>query len=133
MRKIIRSIFINFLCFWLIAEFLPAIDYSNNLKILFIASLTLFLFNLLVKPLLNLVFLPINLITLGSFRWVVNIIVLYLVTIFVSGFYIKPFSFSGINFNGFIIPALNFSTFWSFLLVSFLISVISDTINYLMK
>lgn len=133
MRKIIRSIFINFLCFWLIAELLPAIDYSRNFKILIFASLMLLLVNFLIKPFLTLLFLPINLITLGTFRWIINIIVLYLVTIFVSGFYIKPFLFPGLNFSGFIIPALNFSTFWSFLLVSFLISVISDTINYLMK
>lgn len=133
MKRIIRNILVNCFCFWLISSIIPAIDYSRNFVVLFYASLTLSLVNFLVKPLLNILFLPLNLITLGTFRWVTNIIVLYLVTVLIPEFSITPFHFAGYSSAGFILPPLYFNLFFTYLLIAFLFSVISDIIYSLFK
>jgi len=102
------------------------IDNEDSQKILSI-------FNLLIKPLLNLLLLPVNLLTLGAFRWVVNVVTLFLVTLFVPGFRITNFSFVGLSFSGFVIPAFNLSFFWSLILVSFLIEILFGFINWIFK
>jgi len=133
MKTIFRSIFVNFLCFWFIAVFLPVIQYGGKIEVLIFASLALAIVNWFVKPILNIFFLPLNLITLGSFRWIVNIIVLYLVTVIVSDFKIISFLFPGFQFQGFSIPPINFNIFFAYLLVAFLSSLISDIIYSIFK
>lgn len=133
MKKVLRALLINFFCFWLISFIFPAIDYSNDLKVLIIASLTLSFVNFFVKPILNLLFFPLNLITLGTFRWVINIIVIALVTVIIPEFKIHSFLFAGVNLYGFTIPKMFFSLFWSYLLVSFLLAVFSDMIYSIFK
>lgn len=133
MKSIIRNIVLNSFCLWIISSVSGAVNFSNKLEVLIFASISLAIVNLLVKPLLNLIFLPLNLITLGTFRWVVNIMVLFLVTVLVPGFHIQDFVFSGLNFAGFVIPAIKFNVLLSFLAVSFLLSILSDMIYWLFK
>lgn len=133
MKGFFRTILVNFLSLLVIAKTLGAISYSESFLVLFWASVTLTLFNLLVKPLLNLLLMPINLLTLGAFKWVVNAIVLFLVTMFVEGFKILDFTFPGISFAGFIIPTLPIPFFWSLILISFCLEVISGFIFWIFK
>lgn len=133
MKSILKNFLLNFFCLLLISYLIPAIDYSGKTEILILASLVLALVNILIKPLLNILFLPINLISLGMFRWVINVIVLGLVTIIVPTFKIKSFFFSGFNFQGFIIPSFNVSLLWSYVLVSFLITLILNFLNSILK
>lgn len=133
MKTFLRNIFLNFLSLLLISKLTSAINFADNFVILFWAALCLTLFNLLIKPLLNLLMTPINLLTLGAFRWVINVIVLFLVTIFVPGFKIVGFSFNGLSLSGFVIPSFHLSFFWSLVLVSFIVEVISGMFSWLLK
>jgi len=133
MKSVLRNFFINFFAFWLIATLFSAIDFSGRIDVLLFASLALSIANLLVRPILNLIFLPLNLITMGGFRWIVNVIVLYLVTLFIPGFIIKPFEFPGLQFGGFVVPPFHFNLFWTFILISFILSLVSNIIYFLFK
>lgn len=133
MKSILKRVFVNFLCFLAVSGAIPAIDYSGKLLILITASVVLSVVNWLVKPILNLLFLPLNFITLGTFRWITNILLIYLVTIITPEFKITPFLFPGINFQGFIIPPIYFNLFFTYLLVAFLLSIISDIIYSVFK
>ena len=128
MKNIARIIFVNFFALCLISVVLTIFDYANSLKILFYAAIALSLINWLVRPVLNIIFLPLNLITLGTFRWIVNIIVLILISLIVVEFQIKAFTFPGLTFQGFVIPVIKFSSFWTYLLAAFLLNVVSDII-----
>lgn len=133
MKSLLRNIFINFLCLFSVSEFTKSINYSHDYVILFSAAFYLTVFNLLIKPLLNLLLLPINLITLGAFRWIINVLVLLLVTLFVPGFKITGFAFPGLSLSGFVIPPISLSFIWSMVLVSFLIELSSSIINWIFK
>lgn len=133
MKSILRNIFINLISLFVVSKTLGGITFSDNLSVLFWAALCLSLFNLIVKPILNLLLMPINLLTLGAFRWVINVIVLYLVTLFVPGFSIGGIAFPGLAVSGFIIPAINLSFFWSLILLSFVIEIATGFFAWLLK
>lgn len=133
MRGFLKTILVNLFTFFFISKFIGGIDFSEKISVLLLASFCLALFNLIIRPILNLLLMPINLLTLGAFRWVINLAVLYLVTLFVPEFRIVGFTFPGFSFSGFIIPEIRFSFFWSLILISFLIEIISGFISWLFK
>ena len=73
------------------ATLLPGIDYSNDWKVLLLASLLLGVLNAVIRPVLMLVALPLLILTLGLFMLVINALLLLLVGEIVSGFEVKSF------------------------------------------
>jgi putative membrane protein len=64
----------------------------------FIVALVLSLLNGFVKPILSFLTFPINLLTLGLFSFVINVVIVYLAAHFVNGFkvsgFVQPLLFS---------------------------------------
>ena len=123
MKKFLRLILFNLVSLWLVTNVISGFSYGKDLMVLLKSAFFLTLVNLLVKPLINLLLLPINLITLGTFRWLANVIALFLVTIIVPQLTISGFVFPGFTYQGFIIPSLHLSGFWVLFLASFIISL----------
>jgi uncharacterized membrane protein YvlD (DUF360 family) len=67
--------------------------------------------------------LPLNLITFGLFSMLVNVGILYLISVFVPGFEIVAFKFEGYEILGFSIPAIQLNTFFSTLVASVFLSL----------
>ena len=86
--KLIKSTLITGLSIALLAYLLPTISYVN-LTALVLASFVLTLLNKIAKPILKILFLPVNIVTLGLFSWVINLSLLALATYFVPGFKIE--------------------------------------------
>lgn len=84
MILIVRLI-INTLALLGIAYLVPGISVDNFVTALIVA-LVLGLINALVLPLVKLLTLPINVLTLGLFSFAVNVLVFWLVSVFVPGF-----------------------------------------------
>jgi putative membrane protein len=133
LKKYLRSFVYNLIAIWFVAQFIKAIDYQGGYQTLLLATLALTAVNFLVKPLIKLLFLPINLITLGAFRWVVNVIALYIVTLLVPYFQIKPIDFPGFSYQGFVVPSFHLSLIWAFIVVSFLLSIITSFLFWLKR
>ena len=106
---------------------------EGGLLTLLIAGFSLTLLDLIVKPILNIISFPINLITLGLFSIVTNAIILYLLTVFVPGVVIKAFAFPGSSIGGITITKMEFNTLTTFLIASFILSIIVTTINWLIE
>ena len=133
MKKHLRLFLINLAALWLVTNFLAGVNISGGLQSLALTALTLTVVNLAIRPLIKLLFLPINLITLGAFRWLVNVGSLYLVTLFVPQFEIRGFRFPGYNYQGFTIPAMNLNAFWALVLVSLIISFTTTLLLWLIR
>jgi len=134
MKKIFRIILVNFFALWLVNRLFPgAIDFGWQWKTLFLAAIVLGLIDFAVKPLIKLLLLPITLLTLGTFRWMINVLTLYLVTAVVPGFAITAFDFLGFSYQGFSIPAFYATTLYAFIIVSFGLSLISSFIYWIIK
>lgn len=94
---------------------LPQVSVANTVTLL-MAGLVLAILNTLLRPLLKLVFLPINVLTLGIFGWLINIAMIYAAMWLVPGFNISPITLFGVMLN----------EFWSVALVSFLLSLLGS-------
>jgi len=63
----------------------------DPLWIVLIVGACLYVFNLIVKPIINILTLPINILTLGLFSLVINGAVFYLLGTIITGFKVETF------------------------------------------
>ena len=134
MKSLLRSFLINAGSLWVVSQILAGgISFTRGYETLALAAIVLGIINLFIRPLLNILLLPINLLTLGTFRWLVNVAALFLVTLLVPEFKIAAFYFQGFTFQGFTLPAAFIGTAWAFLLVSFLLSSTSGLLYWIIK
>ncbi|MBU5668639.1 phage holin family protein [Peptoniphilus sp. MSJ-1] len=75
MKKLISLLFVNFLSFYILDALFENIRFLN-IESVFIMGIVFALVNMTLKPILKLLSLPINIITLGLFSLVVNAAVL---------------------------------------------------------
>ena len=69
------------------------ISYDQPSSLLW-AALVLIIFNAIIKPILVIISLPILLLTLGLFLFIINAILLYCVPHFVTGFHVPSFGWA---------------------------------------
>ena len=131
MKRIIRAIVISFISLYAASLLLPSFSYSGSYMILAKASIVFALTTVFIKPVLKIVTIPINWLTLGLFACVLNVFILYITIGLVNGVYVTPFYFAGYSYNGFIFPAIAFTKFWSLVLTSFFISWVSNLLKWL--
>ena len=131
MKSLIRSFIFNIFVLQLAVNLIPGVSCEEGLKTLVLAAIALAFFNLLIKPIINLLLLPINLLTLGMFRWVVNVVILYLLTIVVPNFEIAGFQFAGFSYGNFFLPMIFINSFWNTVLVSFFLSFVLGFLYWL--
>jgi len=132
-KKYLRFFLINLFGLWLVAYIFTGVNFIGGWQTITLAALVLTLLGTLVKPLIKLLLLPVNLVTLGAFRWLINVIVLWLVTFIIPQFQINGFLFEGVNYQGFTIPSFYVATFWAFVLSSLVISFITSLTLWLIK
>lgn len=123
MRKLIIHIIGTGLSFYLTNLFIAGFTIHNTWQGLLIASVIFILINTLIKPIIKLLFLPINLLTLGLFHWLINVIVLYVFDLLYEGVTISAYQFNGYTSNLISLPSMYLSLFWVLVLSSFTISL----------
>lgn len=133
MRGILKHFIINILVLYLVTQWFSGLTIANGLNGLIVTGIGLTLMTMLARPIINLLFLPLNLITFGLFRWVSSSLTLYLVTLVVPGFKIASFHFAGLSTKWIDLPAVNFSGFMSLIAFSLIISLLSSLIYWLVK
>jgi putative membrane protein len=116
MKHLLRIYLIHLFAIWLDTLVFSTSFIIANIKVLLIAALILALLNLILKPILKLLFFPINLMTLGLFSLIINMAIFYLLLYLIPEVKILPWTFPGLNFSQFSLPAFRFE-FWSTLLV----------------
>jgi len=79
MRFIIR-ILGNCLAIYLAAYLVPGVNFKGDWKMLLLAGFVLSLINLLIKPILKLISLPLLILTFGLFSLIINMFVVWLLT-----------------------------------------------------
>lgn len=89
MKRRLFQVFVNAFAFFIAALFLP-ITASNPLNFLW-AGIVLGLVNLMIRPLIIILTIPINLITLGIFTLVINTWMIMLTSGLLPGFNVPGF------------------------------------------
>jgi putative membrane protein len=133
MRTIIKHFLIDTISLYLISQAVAGIVFAEGLYTMALAGFVLMLATMVVRPIINVLLLPINLITFGLFKWVTYAITLYIVTLVVPGFDIGQFVFNGFSSYWFSIPSITLSGVLAFIAFSFTISTVSSIFNWIFK
>lgn len=110
--RLILNLLIGTLGVWITGRVLPGV-HLDSLQAALIVAILLGIVNIVVKPILVVLTLPITLVSLGLFLFVINALMILLVDVFVSGFSVD--------------------NFWWALLFSLVVSVVTSFLNSLSK
>lgn len=133
MKRVLRHFVIDSVSIFLVSSIASGMIFQKGIETLLLTGIGLTIASLIAKPVINILMLPINLITFGLFRWVAAVAVLYIVTLIVPGFKIIGFNFAGFSSIWFDIPSLALTGVLAFLAFSLLHSLISSFIYWLIK
>lgn len=97
MKNIVKKYLITASSLFILTQAIPSFSISGGWMRLFLSSLILFILFYIVKPLINLVMLPLNLLTLNFFSWVIQVLIFYLWTAIVKDVKILSWQFPGLD------------------------------------
>ncbi len=132
MKSLLRTITFNLLALWVTSNFIPIFS-QNNFKALLTTALVLTAFEALIKPVVEILVLPLNLISFKAFFWVPQTFVLYLTTLVLPQFNITAFSLPQFSFGIIQIPTIHFGAFTGILFLGFLLSLSKKLLKWLLK
>lgn len=110
--RIIVNLLITALLVFLLANFLPGVSvdgYGSSI----IVVIVLTLLNIFIKPILQIISIPVTILTLGLFLFVINALIIWMCSGLVSGFHIDGF--------------------WYALLFSLVLSIVQSIVGGLMS
>ncbi|MCE5223757.1 phage holin family protein [bacterium] len=122
MRNFLISIVVNWISILLLDRFLPILLHANNWLSVkdwvsaLIVAVVLSLLNVLVRPILKIIAIPLNILTLGLFTFVINMIILYLASVLTANYGFK------IQHNWIVL-----------LVVAFILSILNSILYSLLK
>ena len=126
-----RDYLLNLAILWAVMQIFPGLTYVGGFQTLAVGALGLMAMNLIIIPLLKVVFLPLNILTLGIFTWVINVIALYILITILPQIKLVPYFFPGGQFLGVNIPPQNLTVLWVAIIASFMIGFASRFFHWL--
>ena len=112
--QLLKPLIRTSLVLWLLT-FLPHVSIQSVISLI-LAAITFEILFSLVKPILKILFLPINVVTLGLFSALLTLFLLWLVSYLVPGFHIGNVHILGTDLN----------QFWSLVVTALAISLLQS-------
>lgn len=130
MRGILKELVILILTIYLVSFVLKGLALQNFQSVVSLA-IVLYFGNKIVHPIIQIVLLPFNLISLGIFSSLATLLCLYAATIFLKGISVVPFIFQGVSFYGFKLSPISFTAILSFIVISVTIYFVEKVLFWL--
>jgi len=132
MKRYIRILFFNLIILWALAGIIPEITY-NSFQTLATSTLILSLLQVLVLPVVKLLFMPIQLLSFGMLRWVPALIILFLFSWLSVGYTISAITIPAIEYQQLRLPAIHLGTITSLMLFGILYSYLNRAFQWILK
>jgi len=133
MKRILRLYVFDTVALYVASQIASGLVFESGIMTLLAAGLGLVVSTLVVKPIINILLLPINLITFGLFKWASSAIALYLVTLIVPGFKIIAFNIPALSSRWLDVPAIGLEGILAFVAFSFLVFLLTSVLTWLTK
>lgn len=134
MKGILRALIFHLIALWLATQvFSGGFILGGGVLNLVIAAAILAALNLLLKPILKLLFLPINALTLGLFSIVINALVFFIFIKVVPHATVSAWTFPGLSFQSMTLPSTELSFWLTLLVISLFMSLITNLLFFLVK
>lgn len=133
MKGLARNVAIYSGALFILPNIIGGVEITGGVWTYIFGGLMLSVMMTLIKPVLNVISFPFNLMTLGFFSIFTNAFILYLLTIFVTGIMIHPYKSHGASIFGFVIPPIAFNTLFAFLASALVLAAIVMIIKWLIE
>jgi len=130
-RSIVRNIAFYSFALFLTSQVLTGVKIFGGFWTYILGGFVLTLLFFILKPIISIITLPLNIVTLGAFSFLTNAIIIYVLTIFVANISVTAFTFSGFTFAGFVIPKIYLNNFFAFLVASIMLSAIIGGLKWI--
>ncbi len=118
MRSILRNILLYAFALYLTQMIFSGLVLHDGLQTLLTGGLLLAIGFKLLKPILSVISLPFNLLTLGLFSIVIIAFIIFLITLIYPSIEIRPFTFPGVIIWGVEIHKFYVTSLLSYILIS---------------
>lgn len=88
--KLLIKVILNTVALYVVAFVVPGFEFDSYGS-LFVAAIIMGVVNSFIKPILQILFLPVSIVTLGIFAFLINVVLLWGVSYVVPGFGIYDF------------------------------------------
>lgn len=118
MRELFKKIALNSFSLFLVSLLFSGLTISGGFINFLIAGGLLALFSIILDPIVKVVTLPFNILTLGLLSFLTVLVALFALTIFYPNVAVNAFTFNGFSLLGLSIGKIAFSRFLSFVVIS---------------
>lgn len=129
MRSFLRDGLLHTFSLYITAAFYPGLIIPALFTSLLWVGFIFTLINYFVKPIIKLFLLPLNLLTLGLFRWVANVVILLILTQINPSVRLVSMTTSALTYSGFAIPPLTLTLIISYILASLILSLVYNLLD----
>jgi putative membrane protein len=132
-KKILRFTTLFTFALTLSQYFWGNLFFAHRLTTIITVAFILTLFEVFLKPVIKLLLLPINLLTLGLFRLIINTFGLYLATYLLIDFHVRNIATPSTSVYILTLPPFNFSGFWSYLVTTITLNLCFSLFKFLLS
>ncbi len=129
MRNFLRDGLLSTFSLYIAASFYPGLVVPTNFLALLLVGFIFTLINYFIKPIIKLFLLPLNLITLGLFRWVANVVILLILTQINQTIRIIAFTTEAFAYSGFAVPAIAINLTLAYIITSLILSLVYNLLD----
>ncbi len=134
MKRLLRTYLLHLFGIWVLTQIMVgSFMISGGLTSFLLAALIISAINLLLKPILQLLFFPINALTLGLFSILLNAAIFYLFLQLLPQISLLPWRFPGLSILGFQLAATQLNFLLTLLIASVFLTFITNFLLYLLK
>jgi len=130
MKKLLKNFVIFAISLYFGALIVNNVAFAKGYQTLLWASLFLTAGNFLIKPIVKFLLLPINVLTLGLFRFASGLLTIWLLAFLIGDIQFSPFNFPQTTILSQTIPSFQLTEIWSLLPFSVIILIISNILNW---
>ncbi len=131
MKGFIKGSLINSLSLFIVSIVVSGVTVTGGIAGYIIAGLILFVLSTVLDPIVKVITLPFNVLTLGLLSFLTTLVALFLMSFFYSGLTITGFDFPGFSFLGIHVSRIYFSGVLSYFAISATIYFLTRIINWI--
>ena len=133
MKYIFKKYIVITISIIVLIQFITSIQITGEWKNFLYTTFIFTILYFIGRPIANLIMLPINLLTLNLFSWIINILVFYVWTIIAKNVIINSWQFTGLNLGPIVLTSFKFADWQVIILSSILLTIIIQFMEWIIK
>jgi uncharacterized membrane protein YvlD (DUF360 family) len=133
MKQLLKKYLVTVITIYILMNIIPSFIIKGNLKNFLYICLILSFLTYLVKPIINLIMLPINIITLNLSAWIINIFIFLFWSLLMRDVTINAWDFNGINLGFINIDSIIFPAWQTIIILAIFYILLSKFLFWVIR